>query len=243
VRVNREQSGVIISYQREFIFLKTQKSGGSSIEIALATLCGDDDVLTALPAQEEAVRKSAGRGAQNTIIPDRYQPAWARLLGARKGRLAKGWTRYVNHIDAKTLRSRMDPVLFDRFRKIAIVRNPWDREVSLYFWHTRAETNPPPFSDFVSRWERKPERKTFEIYSIDGRVVANEIWRYERLAEEYTNFVKSLGVDNVPPLPSAKGGIRPKEKKGYHAMYDPKARAIVAKRYAREIEMLGYQFD
>lgn len=146
-------------------------------------------------------------------------------------------------MDAKTLRSRMDPDLFDSLTKATIVRNPWDREVSLYYWHTRGTQRPSDFSDFVGRWERKPERKTFDIYSIDGRVIATSIWRYERLSHHYEDFVRSLGVENVPALPSAKGAIRPKNAKVYQAMYDATTRSIVARRYAREIEMFGYQFE
>lgn len=65
---------MIISYSREFIFLKTQKTGGSSVEIALSTLCNDDDVLTNLTPDEERVRRALGRSMQNVVVPRNSSP-------------------------------------------------------------------------------------------------------------------------------------------------------------------------
>lgn len=165
------------------------------------------------------------------------------MIRPRSGRFARATTKYVSHMDAKSVRARMNPATFDRLRKVSIVRNPWDREVSLYYWHTRNMKHPPNFSSFVKRWERNPERKTFNIYSIDGRVVANDIWRYERLSEDYTNFVQSLGVKDVPLLPRMKAAIRPKRERGYQSLYHDETRDVVARRYAHEIALFGYTFE
>ncbi|WP_275670288.1 hypothetical protein [Okeania hirsuta] len=37
---------MIISHKYKFIFLKTIKTSGTSIEIYLSRFCGDDDVIT-----------------------------------------------------------------------------------------------------------------------------------------------------------------------------------------------------
>ena len=36
---------MIISYSRRFIFLKTRKTAGSSIQMALSEICGNDDII------------------------------------------------------------------------------------------------------------------------------------------------------------------------------------------------------
>lgn len=231
---------VIISYQREFIFLKTQKTAGTSVELALSALCGPNDVLTPLSPEEEQLR--LGSTAPNVVVPTNYRPWWSRITELTRIVQARGASKYVSHMPAKVVRARMDPDHFDRFRKVTIVRNPWDREVSLYFWHVRNMASPPAFSDFVRRRRQNAERKTFKIYSIDGAIVATDVLRYESLEEDYANFVRSLGVDDVPPLPRAKSTHRPSYARNYQAMYDSISRERVAKLYTREIDAFQYSF-
>ncbi len=235
---------MIISYSRRFIFLKTQKTAGSSVEIALSTLCGPQDVLTNLSSDEEALRLARGRGCQNIEIPAQYRPWWSKaaleFTGLRQVRYARN---YRSHMPAGEIRKRMDPTLFDAFRKFTIVRNPWDREVSLYYWDARSRKNPAEFADFVRRRSTDFERKTFNLFAIDGEVVATGVLRYETLSADYERFVRSLGVTDVPPLANAKAGHRPSTRRDYRDLYDERTRDIVARRYAREIETFGYAFE
>lgn len=233
---------MIISYRHGFIFLKTQKTAGTSVEIALSSIAGPEDVLTPLPAEDESIRAQSGRGAQNTEVPPEYRPWWAALAKALSIHQARGATRYYNHMPARSVRARMDPAKFDRFRKLTIVRNPWDREVSLYYWRYKKAEKLPPFEDFVRRRLILPERKTFEIYSIDGQIVATDVIRYETLAADFKSFVTSLGVENAPELPNAKGAFRPKGTRDYRDMYNDATRDVIARRYRREIETFGYTF-
>lgn len=224
---------MIISHAHQFIFLKTQKCAGTSIEMALSQLCGPDDVITPVSPEDEKMR--VGRGPQNYAIPLRYRSQFWRLRLALGMRPSKAGTVYFNHMGAAAVRRAMDPRLFDTYRKVSVVRNPWDREVSLYYWTFRENPDPPDFEQFVRRWRHRPERKTFEIYSISGRIVADVILRYERLQVDFEDFVASLGVENCPQLPRAKGQHRKRTASDYTVMYNTKTRHIVEQRYAREI--------
>ena len=60
---------MIISHSRKFIFIKTFKTGGSSLEIALSKYCGKGDILTELDPPEEALRRERyGIGAQMELF-------------------------------------------------------------------------------------------------------------------------------------------------------------------------------
>ena len=50
-----------------------------------------------------------------------------------------------------------------------------------------------------------------------------------------------IGIADPPPLPHAKGGFRPRDK-SYRDYYTPATRDAVARQFAREIELLGYEF-
>lgn len=231
---------MIISHAHRFIFLKTQKCAGTSVELALSEYCGPDDVITRVTPEDEMMRR--GRGPQNEDIPAQFRPLGWRLKLALGMRASKAGIRYFNHIGASAIRRSMDPALFDAYRKVTIVRNPWDREVSLYYWTYRTRTQPPSFDEFVRRWKKASERKTFELYSIDGRVVADTILRYENLQDDYSAFLKSLGIAQFSELPRAKSKQRKKASDGYRAMYSPELKEIVARRYAREIKAFNYEF-
>lgn len=231
---------MIISHAHRFIFLKTQKCAGTSVELALSEICGPDDVITRVSAEDERLRR--GHGPQNETIPRRYQRRRARLQTSL-GLGSKGVTRYYNHMPAAAVRRSMDPALFDAYRKVAVVRNPLDREVSLYFWAYRGKADRPTFDAFVRRWCFLPERKTFDLYSLRGKPVVDTVLRYERLSEDFAAFVNSLGVARCPELPRAKSTQRTAEARNWRDFYTPDTFRIVAERYAREIEVFGYELS
>jgi hypothetical protein len=231
---------MIISHRHRFIFLKTKKTGGTSVELALSRICGPDDVITRVSAEDEVER--IGPGPQNLEIPERFRPAGWRLRRFLGVRASKAGTEYYNHMPASEVRNAMDASLFDTYRKLTIVRNPWDREVSLYYWTYRDRQDRPSFDSFVRKPRYRPDRKNFEVYSIGGRIVADVVLRYERLQEDFTAFVESLGVSPAPTLPRAKGGHRAQGTRDYRKMYTPETRRIVERRFRREIGAFGYEF-
>jgi hypothetical protein len=130
---------------------------------------------------------------------------------------------------------------FDAYRKVTSVRNPWDRELSLYFWRYRYSDRRPSFEQYVRAPRFRPMRKTSEIYSIDGHVVA-DVLRYESLERDFVAFVETLGVDGSLQLPRAQSGVSPDTSRDYRSFYSNKTRRIIRVRYAREIEAFGYEF-
>ena len=56
---------MIISHKYKFIFLKTKKTAGTSIEISLSRYCGNNDIITPISIRDEAIRKLLGKKPQN----------------------------------------------------------------------------------------------------------------------------------------------------------------------------------
>ena len=64
---------MIINHKYKFIFIKTRKTAGTSIEIALSQFCDANDVITPITGQDECKRQELGfRGPQNYDIPLRF---------------------------------------------------------------------------------------------------------------------------------------------------------------------------
>ena len=93
---------MIISHRYQFIFIKTSKTAGTSLEIALSQFCGNADIITPLAAPDEALRKKLGyRCAQHYWAPisDYTREDWKNrfLHGQQK-------KRYFNHISAQEVK-------------------------------------------------------------------------------------------------------------------------------------------
>jgi len=230
---------MIISHEHKFIFLKTRKTAGTSVELALSRLCGPDDVITPISPTDEPLRGN-GRVAQNWRTHGWWQ--------SRRPLLKRYWLKtnpvdygFYNHIPAKEARALINnDRIWRRYFKFAFERNPWDRQVSAYHFRYRRKENPPPFSDYI-RHKRRAWINNYEIYSIDGEPCVDFIGRFESLTEDFRKALQQVGLAFEQELPRAKGNYR-QDRKSYRDYYDEETRAIVAEWYAPEIRYLGYEF-
>lgn len=51
---------MIISHKYKFIFVRTRKTAGTSIEIGLSRFCEKEDVITPIDYEDEEIRKKMG---------------------------------------------------------------------------------------------------------------------------------------------------------------------------------------
>ncbi|HXG79734.1 MAG TPA: sulfotransferase family 2 domain-containing protein [Methyloceanibacter sp.] len=229
---------MIISHAHKFIFLKTKKTAGTSIELALSSLCGPDDIITPLAAADEALR-SGGRGAQNWRLHGWWgspRPFWKRRFFKTN---AEDYGFY-NHIPAERAKALIDRKIWRSYFKFAFDRNPWDRQVSWYHHHFRKKSAPPSFADFI-RSDKRARIDNYDIYAIGGDVAVDFVGRYETLAADLKQALAEVGLTFEGELPRAKGGFR-RDSRPYREYYDEDTRAIVGDWYEREIKLLGYVF-
>lgn len=231
---------MILSHLHRFIFLKTRKTAGTSIEIALSSICGPDDIITPVRPKDEAIR--VGNGPRNHTIPF-FKRTVSGMAKSAIGIAHKHDRRLYNHIPAFELRRHIDDETWSTYFKFTVERNPWDQLVSYYHWIYRAERagpNPPDFSQFVKNLVNSPEPRNFEIYSIDNMPIVDFIIRFEHLSEDYATAMSKLGINQPPPLAQAKTGARP--QKDWREYYDSETRELVEQVYAPEIKLMGYEF-
>lgn len=232
---------MIISHRHRFIYLKCRKVGSTSVEMALADLCGPDDVVT--PLDGEKTRPSARREVnwQNHEVPRQRWPLKAKIMVALGFSQRAAGVELYNHIRAGHLKRLIGAEIFDAYTKVAIERNPWDREVSNYYFHHPKPEGRPSFERFVKSHTVKKPIDNFDIYAIDGRIVADRILRYEHLADDFRDFMAGIGQPDAPPLPNARSRQRP-DKGSWRDLYTDETRDIVGRVYAREIAAFGFTF-
>jgi hypothetical protein len=216
---------VIVSHKHRFIFLKTRKTAGTSVEIALSRICGPEDIITPISENDEQLRKVAGgRPPQNYTAPPLEVEGRAHMTAGAVRRVvgADTWASYF---------------------KFAIERNPWDAVVSLYYWRIRDNATQVSFEDFVNsdevpRWAKKNAR----IYRLQDKVSVDELCRFETLDADLGRIWSTLGLPGVPDLPRAKGGYRPREA-SYPTMYTPATAERVGDIFAAMTAEFGYRFE
>ena len=227
---------MILCHRHRFIFLKTWKTGSTSIELGLGGVCGPDDVITPV-GHDEKLR--VGPPPQNQNLPMKRWPLTAYALMAIGRSRAEAGVKFFNHMRGEQVKRMVPADIWRDYVKISIERNPWDREVSHYFWRNRDPKTRPTFRDYVLNDDRK-KINNWSIYTIDDKIVADVMLHTETLSEDYGKLSARLGVD-LPALPSAKSNYR-RDHRPYRELYDAETRAVIEKRYAREIEAFGYDF-
>jgi hypothetical protein len=228
---------MIISHRHRFIFIKTRKTAGTSIEIALSRFCGAEDIITPITPKEEEIRKELGyRGPQNCFLPlVRYVPKdWARLFVKGKRALV-----FYNHIPAKSIRTLVDEENWNTYFKFCFERNPWDKAISWYYWITRQSEPQLSLSEFIL--SGKANRSDFGLYTINGEIVVDRVGLYENLSQELERIAEYLNLPDRIRLPKAKANYR-KDRRHYREVLGLEEQGVIAKAFAREIAHLGYQF-
>lgn len=230
---------MIVSHAHRFIFLKTKKTGGTSIELALSQLCGPDDIIPPITESDEALR-APGSEPRNWRVHGWWQSPrplfkrhWFSVSAQDYG--------FYNHMPAREARALLnDDKVWNSYFKFAFDRNPWDRQVSWYYHRYRRKETLPPFSSFIHH-DRRARINNYEIYSIDGEVAVDFVGRFETLEQDLQRALQQVGLTLDRELPRAKSAFR-KSNAHYRDYYDGETRDIVGDWYRSEIKLLNYGF-
>jgi hypothetical protein len=230
---------MIISHKHRFIFLKTKKTAGTSIELALSQLCGPDDIIPPITESDEALR-APGSEPRNWRVHGWWQSPRP-LFKRRWFKVGPQDYGFYNHMPAAEARALLnDDKIWRRYFKFAFDRNPWDRQVSWYYHRYRRTPVAPPFRDFIHH-DRRARINNYEIYSIAGEVAVDFVGRYETLEQDLRHALQQVGLSYDTELPRAKSAFR-KSRAHYRDFYDGETWEIVRDWYKREIELLDYGF-
>ncbi len=227
---------MIISHKHKFIFVKTEKTAGTSVEIALSKYCGPDDVITPITPKDEARRRELGYpGPQNWRVPWGRHSGREQLAAVLRGRRL----RYFNHASAKYIRKHIRGSQWRDYYTFCFERNPWDKAISWYYWIHRHEPR-PSLSEFIQSGGANAVRG-FELYTDHAEIIVDQVFRFEELDSAMETLRERIGLPETPTLVRAKGGHR-KDTRSYREILTPADRDKIAKVFAREIAYFGYEW-
>ncbi len=232
---------MIVSHRHRFIFIKTVKTAGTSVELYLRQFCGPDDIVTWLDPEDEALALAAGFGGARNFGPGLLPPWRLRkedFRWMRNHRRYRRSYRYIHHMPASLIKERVGDDIWNNYTKITIVRDPWERALSLHYWRNSLGARQGPTLDDSIEWAAG----NWKIYTIDDQPVIDHFIRYESLQSDLEALRDRLGLGGEVDLMRAKGDIRPPGSVPREILTDKQALRI-AELAHKEIELFGYRWD
>jgi hypothetical protein len=157
-----------------------------------------------------------------------------KMLDRRRWPESKNWW---SHQHASSVRRKVGRSTWENSFKFTVVRNPWDRAISAYFWRNSRNQSPVSMDEVVRR-----SGENWSIYSIRNILAVDFVIGYELLLEDFREVCDRIGVDHPTELPRLKSEHRnrtidPRE------LLTSRQVAEIARRCRREIEMFGYEYN
>ena len=227
---------MLVSHIKRFIYTKTAKTAGTSVESYFEQYCMPAGTWKYSHGREEYVSETG-------------------IIGERSAKSKKLW---YNHMAADKIRQQLGEALWNEYFKFCIIRNPFDKLVSLF--HAKesrlnkvegiykqkvekslkgctGETVFERFKDWIAKGVFIDRNK----YMTGSDICVDYFIRFENLEDGIRHVCKVLEVPFEPKrIPRLKSKSRPV---GFTLgdYYDAKTIDIVSEKYAFEIDYFGYE--
>lgn len=124
---------MIISHSHKFIFIKSFKTAGTSIDSTLSTFCSGDDIVTPMNDFKHN-RNEKGEFIHNAMNAEAFE---------------KLDLPNLQHVEAHIIKDMVAPEVWSDYFKFSIARNPWDRAISYFYWDMRNNPALKPKRNFI----------------------------------------------------------------------------------------------
>ena len=216
---------MLISHRKRFIYTKTLKTAGTSVESYFEPYCMPEGAWQFSHHREQYVSPAG-------------------IIGYRGKE--RGGSAWYNHMPAAEIKEKIGPEIWDAYYKFCVVRNPFDKLISsFHFSHldpNGAMTDAEQVRTFRSWIKAKALPRDANRWMIGSTVCMDYLIRYEALETGLRQVCAALGIDFDPQaVPRLKSGFR-NPRLAMSDYYDDETRAIVSDLYAVELRVLDYSF-
>lgn len=153
---------------------------------------------------------------------------------------------------------RANPSKFTKYYKFTFVRNPWDRLLSAYIFLKKGGLNEmdrawaeenlarfESFEQFVVEWVNEENVWSWAhfipqyhfVCDKSGAMKMDFVGRQENIDKDFDVIKKQLGLEVELPV------LNQTRVRSHHESYTEETREIVARVYARDIELFNYEFN
>jgi hypothetical protein len=256
---------LIYSKKNNFLFLKGVKVAGTSVEIALSKLCGNQDIISPIANIDERtrvqlkIRHAQNYGPSRKDIKDFIQWLMDVPTDQITNRQApKGIVN--NHMPLrriyKTL-GTLHPEIRDA-NIFAIVRSPYEQilsrinhKINFQSYKTTGEAMKATQADLRQTLDKHVQKlqgraiedfrsKNYQIYdsSFDSSIQVKFI-RFENLVEELQQTLKDIGIEKELELPFTKKGLKSSNNLFKEIATDEQIK-VINQYHKRDFSRFGY---
>jgi hypothetical protein len=169
-----------------------------------------------------------------------------------------------HHMGIEELKNYRPDLELSEYFKFGMVRNPWDRLVSVYhdFLNvrngkgrimnysgliTKEDTiynKSNGFEDFCFKFSKSDwvnehhHRPQWDYLTIDGKIAVDFVGRFENVGRDWKIICENIGVD----IPLGHARASNERKKSYRDYYNNETRDCIAEIYKKDIEEFDYEF-
>jgi len=229
---------MILSHKYKFIFIKTAKTAGTSIEVFLSKYCAPTDILTPIEPPVEGHQPRNYLGFINPIPEILERPA---KFFSVLGHSITSREKFYRHMPAFEVQKRIPYDVWNSYFKFCVERNPWDKVLSHYHMHAAREGGSLSLDQYLAR-SRFPFNSFRYTNRAGTRIIVDRILHYENLIRELGEVFSQLNIPFEGTLGvQAKSEFRT-DRRPYQQMFNDEQRQIVEKAFAKEIELNRYCF-
>jgi hypothetical protein len=230
---------MILSHKYKFIFIKTAKTAGTSIEVFLSQICGPRDIVTPIVPRVEGHQPRNYEGLISPVPEILERPG--KFFSALRHTMSNR-TKFYNHMPAREVKQRVPAEVWNGYFKFCVERNPWDKLLSHYNMHAAREGGGLSLDEYLARG-RFPINDFRYIDRSRSKVIVDRILRYENLLEELSEIFAQLNIPFDGTLGVAAKSEYRADRRPYQEVFTDQQRRIVEKAFAKEIELHGYRFE
>ncbi|WP_138434664.1 sulfotransferase family 2 domain-containing protein [Winogradskyella algicola] len=227
---------MLVCHKYKFIFFKTQKTASTSIEIALSSLCTEEDIITPISKNDEKVRQALGYlGPRNYKVPLKKYSKDDVIDFIFKGKRRE----LYNHISCEELMTVIGDKVFKDYYKFCFERNPYEKALSLFF-HEGGYEKWTSLKNFIEQGGLKVI-KGYDQYTVNNVVAVDDVFKYENIPTALDVIAKKINLQQKIELPKTKlkSQFR-KDKRPYDEVLSQEEKDLIATIWAREIKLMGY---
>jgi len=218
----------MISRDKKFLFVHVPKTGGNSIQNVLLQYSEDRKIVK---NKDNSTDHYGLEISENSILH--------------------------KHSTLENYYFFLGEEFYNSLFKFSVMRNPWDWCVSWYFHRNKKEWNADQFEDFIkstptfvdyltimnkrsplmSKILRKmPFKSANKAVAFEQEL--NFILKFENLRNDFSTLTGKLDLPDIE-LPH----VNKSDHEPYSNYYNNKTKEIVRRRFSREIEYAGYDFN
>ena len=214
----------MISYKHSFIFIHIYKVAGTSI------------------------RKALRKYAYPNILKRYTNYVVSRISERLDKEIPYPFYPQINlppHITARELQEELPKNIFDSFLKFAFVRNPWDWQVSSYFFMQQKPSHyqheiikEMSFDEFIE-WRVNEDLKLQKRFVVNnkGELIIDFIGKFDNLSNDFQTICERIGINASLPYENRSA------HRSYQGYYNGKTKNLIAKYYQEDIEFFEFTFD